>query len=131
MPKSVGAKGFLLGLLLFAGTELVWLVIAQASGVSRWVMKPLGAVALVMMVYFLGAAFFAASARPGCLGLAGLAGGAAIGVASMLMLIGPGNMWPFVLVIDLAALLLAVLVGFACGLFVRAAEERARLQREK
>ena len=116
--NSEGSKGFVLGYAMFAVTGLAWLAIALGTGSSRWVMQPRNGIVLAMIIQFLGAVLFAASTRPGFLGLSGLEGGVALGITAILFLIGPGNIWPIVIGVDLMFLVPTVAVGFGLGVLL-------------
>jgi hypothetical protein len=112
-------KSFLLGFGLFAVTEGVWLAFGAIRGSgSRWVMEPTPGIITTIVIHFVAAIAFAVVARPRLGGLAAFAGGVLVGLVFMLFLVGPGNLWPFVIFIDFVLISPGLVVGLASGALI-------------
>jgi hypothetical protein len=110
-PFSVGAIGFLL-------VAVWWTKHPKAGASSRWVLEPIDGIGSCA-VFMLFATALAVAIRPREMtwlrGSALAAGGVATGVVAGLFAVGPGNLWPLVLVIDAAILAVPVIVGSVLG----------------
>ena len=115
-PEAVSC--FWLGFLLFVGTETGWYLFrSPIYARSPWVMEPNPGILIALFSHFVGALLFSFALRPGVRGYVAFASGAAIAVVVMLFLVGPGNLWPIVLVINWVFLAPALAAGFAAGYF--------------
>ena len=112
-------KGFLLGFGLFAATETIWLALAAIRGSgSRWVMELTPSLVATVLLHFAAGLAFAIVVRPGLAGLTAFAGGVSVGLVFMLFLVGPGNLWPIVIFIDLVLILPGLVLGLGSGALI-------------
>jgi len=117
-PEAVSC--FWLGFVLFVGTEAGWFLLrAPIHAGSPWVLEPNPGIVIALLIHFVGTLLFSFALRPGGSGYVAFAAGVAIAVAVMLFMVGPGNLWPIVLVINWVFLAPALAVGFATGGFLR------------
>jgi hypothetical protein len=106
---------FAIGAAAFAAAQIAWsLVHAHAGWRDPWVLKPVPGIVLCMGLLAVAAAFAAAwRRRPGFFieRVAFVAAGAIAAMIVALMIVGPGNLWPIVIVFDSVIIIAAVTVG--------------------
>lgn len=111
-PMIVGAA-------VFATVQVLWSV-AHAAGAVRgaWVMKTGLGIGLCFGAFVIAATFVSAL-QPRGSGLAnsilGVVGGGLLALCVALALVGPGNLWPIVIVFNGVIIGVATLVGAAVG----------------
>jgi hypothetical protein len=114
------AHAAVVGIVAFAVAEGGWLILRRFTGdSSRWVLEP------TIGLLFAGAILFAAlvwlglragAPRPGITGQGCVAYCAVcLSITALLFVIGPGNIWPIVLVIDYAIVAVFILTGWGVG----------------
>src|SRR5204862_3249287 len=107
--------------LLFTLTEASWLALVMYRGGvgSRWVMEPTPSLIATVVVHFVAALAFSALTAPRLREFAAFTLGVVAAVLFTLIAVGPGNIWPIVVVIDSVILVPTLVVAFALGaLFV-------------
>src|SRR5712664_1975896 len=117
------------GAVAFGATECLWLLGHHFAGFpNNWVLKPTAGIAFAAFVLLLTSSVMTA-ARKGdlswlqCFALASV--GAYAAVVASLFLLGPGNLWPLVLVLDAVIVVVAVFAGALLGDLVRDIRGRA------
>jgi hypothetical protein len=112
-------SSFLVGAVGFLGAEAWWVFRhPDPGGQWPWVLEPASGILFGMVVVLLTAAV-AVGVRPrgmgwlkgAALGSAGVATGVVIG----LFMVGPGNLWPIVLVLNALMLLPSLVLGSSLG----------------
>jgi hypothetical protein len=117
--KTERLKAFALGFAVFSATEAGWLLLRGLGGASsRWVMEPNSGIVATVLIHFVAALLFSVVLRPAVPSYFIFTAGVATAVAVTLFLVGPGNLWPIVLVIDGVFLTPALAGGFAVGSFL-------------
>lgn len=112
--KTERLKSFALGFGVFIATEAGWLLLRGVHGsTSRWVMEPNAGIVAAVLIHFAAAILFYFAVRPAVQSCVIFTAGVATAVAVSLFLVGPGNLWPIVLVIDGVFLTPALAAGFA------------------
>ena len=112
-------RSFLLGFGVFAATEAIWLALVAIRGSgSRWVMQPTAGLIAAMLVHFLAGLAFAVLTRPRRAGLAAFVGGVPVGLVVTLFVVGPGNLWPIVIFIDLVLIVPCLALGLGSGALI-------------
>jgi hypothetical protein len=118
-----GGWHFGAGALAFGTAEAVWLLGHRFAGLpSAWVLKPPSGIVFAAVVLLFASSVMAA-AREGDLSwlqsFVFASTGAYGSVIASLFFVGPGNLWPFVLVIDAFIVIPVVFVGALLGDLVR------------
>ena len=107
------------GAVVFATVQVLWSV-AHAAGAVRgaWVMKTGLGIGLCFGAFVIAATFVSAM-QPRDGGIAncvlGMVGGGLLALCVALVFVGPGNLWPIVIVFDGVIIGAAALVGAAVG----------------
>ena len=111
--RSTALKSFAFGFALFGATEAGWFLLQRTdpSG-SRWVLEPNPGIVTALITHFVGALLFSFLLRPNAEGRLAFAAGIAGALVVALFLVGPGNLWPIVIVIDAVFLTPALVGGF-------------------
>ena len=124
------ATAIVVGAATFLGVEALW-ALGHAQGMLRsaWIMKTGAGIGVCFLVFLVAAAVFSAR-QPAATGVGAcarpLALGALAGIAIALAAVGPGNLWPLVLVFNGVIAIAAVFAGCALGAaFRRAADDAA------
>jgi hypothetical protein len=123
------AASFATGALAFAAAQGLW-SLAHAHGLVRgtWMMKTGGGIAACFALFVIVAAVACAFRRRGRgLGdaIATLVAGAAVAATLALFIVGPGSVWPLVILLDSVIIAMAVGVGAALSIPLRAATGRS------
>ena len=108
------------GLLAFAAAEGGWLILRRSTGDSSpWVLEPNTGLLLAGTILFFASVWLAARAgqrQPGITkGAFAAYGGVCISITILLFVVGPGNVWPIVLVIDYVIAAVFVAAGWGVG----------------
>ena len=117
------------GAVAFGATECLWLLGHYFAGFpSAWVLKPTSGIAFSALVLLVTSSVMTATRKddlswPQCFVLA--ATGAYAAVIASLFLLGPGNLWPLVLILDAVIVIVAVFAGALLGDLVRDIRGRA------
>jgi predicted Abi (CAAX) family protease len=113
------ALGLLLGALAFGIAQAVWSIgHAYLAWPSSWVLEPnFGIVlCLTLLAIAAGVASFYRRKRDGVIvPIIFVVLGALVATIIALFIVGPGNLWPIVLVVDAVMVTVAVAVGGALG----------------
>ena len=113
----------------FGAAEGIWLLGHVVLGFpSRWVLEPTPGIVFCLLVLALSGTAMAATRKDGMSWLqsfALMAAGAYTAVVVALFSVGPGNLWPFVLLIDAVFVIPALFIGALVGDLVRDVRGRA------
>jgi hypothetical protein len=110
----------LAGLLAFAAAESGWLILRRFAGdSSRWVLEPITGLLLAGTILFFALVWLGARAgqpQPGITkGAFAAYGGVCVSITIFLFVVGAGNVWPIVLVIDYVIAAVFVAAGWGVG----------------
>ena len=118
------------GIAVFGISQLFWTASHDTlfSSTNEWVLEPDAGVAICVLL--LGAASAVMCAIRGSSDSLGkpmisVGLGAFLGCAVALFIVGPGNLWPIVLVFDAAIISVAVLIGGVAGNAYRSRKRNA------
>ena len=121
-PKTLAL--FAIGAASFAVSEILWLAIrTQIDVYSRWVLKPteglILSAAIMVVTAFSGGLWVGRDATLCIRGAVNLYVGVMTSITVSLFFVGPGNIWPIVLVIDCVMAAPIVAAGWALGVILR------------
>jgi hypothetical protein len=125
-------KSFFLGAGVFVATEAIWLAVVTILGSgSRWVMEPTPGLIVALLVHFIAGLGFAVLMRPRLAGLAAFVGGIFVGLVFALFVVGPGNLWPIVIFIDVVLIVPCLALGLGSGALIAAFRKNSAKDAEK
>jgi hypothetical protein len=123
------AASFATGAVAFGLAQGLW-SIAHAQGLVRgtWMMKTGGGIGACFLLFVVVSALACAYRRRGrgiADAIATLVAGAAVAATLALFIVGPGSVWPLVILLDSVIIAMAVGIGAALSIPLRSAVGRS------
>jgi hypothetical protein len=106
---------FIAGAVVFAVSELIWLTFCDVAS-SNWILEPTPGVMLCAFLIIVSCMYFGYKYHHHIKKPISFVIGACLSITVMLFFVGPGNLWPIVLVIDYVIVTVVVYVGWSIGL---------------
>jgi len=107
---------FSIGIISFVIPEILWIWIFNDLYASKWILEPTLGIILSLLVIVISGTYFGHRYIRGTIEVVSYLLGFWVAIPIMLFIIGPGNLWPIVLIIDYIivtpAALLVSLLGF-------------------
>jgi hypothetical protein len=105
---------FIAGAVAFAACQIIWLTFFKFSS-SNWVLEPTPGVLMCSMVMILTGSVCTYIFHARLRNLIFFIAGACVSLTLMLFIVGPGNLWPIVLVIDYLMMTALTVIGWLIG----------------